>query len=138
MTIEQEVSQNVFRMMELHCKFADGLYEEMNRMYSDDFQGWLYMPRVGELERYDAVRIREGNQQAAEYYNGRNIQFVYSGLTVMPQSCNEAAASFEITFHDKDNGAIVRALALEVWRKENDGEWRLIRWYEEKGRSTPN
>lgn len=136
MTIEHEVSEKVFKMMELHCRFSEGMYEEMNSLYSDDFQGWLYMPRVDALEQYDAHGIKEGNRQAADYYKGKNIQFVYSGLSIIPQSHSEAAASFEITFHDKDNAVIVRALALEVWRKENDGEWRLIRWYEEKGMST--
>jgi len=50
LTIEQEVSNEVYKMMDLHQKFSEELFEEMNGLYSDDFQGWLYMPWVGELE----------------------------------------------------------------------------------------
>ncbi|ASK63898.1 hypothetical protein CFK37_17900 [Virgibacillus phasianinus] len=136
MTIEQEVSTKVYKMMELHQNFSEGLFEEMNSFYSDDFQGLLYMPWVGELERYDVEGIKEGNRLAAEYYKDKDIQFIYTGLKIVPQSANEAAVSYEVIHQNKEQHILVRALSLEVWRKEMDGNWRMIRWYEEKGMRT--
>ncbi|MGE6256689.1 DUF4440 domain-containing protein [Heyndrickxia sporothermodurans] len=134
MSFESEVASQVYRMRELHEHFSNGLYEEMNALYSDEFQGWLYIPSTGKLELYDANQIREGNKEAAEYYKGKRIQFVYSGLTIIPQSEEQAAVSYEVTFQ-QDN-KIVRGLSLEVWKKEIDGIWRMIRWYEEKGKNS--
>lgn len=133
MTIEQVVSTKVYTMMDLHQKFSDGLFDEMNSLYSDDFQGWLYMPWVGELEHYDAESIKEGNRLAAEYYKGKDIQFIFTGIKIVPQSENEAAVSYEVVHQNKEQLTMVRALALEVWRKETDGNWRVFRWHEEKG-----
>ncbi|WP_047984386.1 DUF4440 domain-containing protein [Ornithinibacillus californiensis] len=134
MSIEQELSTKVYKMMDLHQKFSEGQYEEMNRLYSDDFQGWMYMPWVDELEHCNAESIREGNKHAAEYYKGKDIQFIFSGLKIVPQSENQAAVSYEVIHQNKENAVLVRGLTLEVWRKEADGNWRIIRWYEEKGR----
>lgn len=135
MTIEQEVAYEVYKMMELHRKLSEGQFEEMNRLYSDDFQGWLYMPWVGELEQYNAETIKEGNRLASEYYNGKEIQFVYTGLKIVPQSAIQATVSYEVVHQNKEQMVMVRALALEVWRKETEG-WKIIRWYEEKGMQT--
>lgn len=135
MTIEQEVAYEVYKMMELHRKLSVGQFEEMNSLYSDDFQGWLYMPWVGELEQYNAETIKEGNRLASEYYNGKEIQFVYTGLKIVPQSAIQATVSYEVVHQNKEQMVMVRALALEVWRKQTDG-WKIIRWYEEKGMQT--
>lgn len=135
MTIEQEVAYEVYKMMELHRKLSVGQFEEMNRLYSDDFQGWLYMPWVGELEQYNAETIKEGNRLASEYYNGKEIQFVYTGLKIVPQSAIQATVSYEVVHQNKEQMVMVRALALEVWRKQTEG-WKIIRWYEEKGMQT--
>ncbi|MGE8205605.1 DUF4440 domain-containing protein [Heyndrickxia sp. NPDC080065] len=134
MNIESEVATQVYRLRELHENFSEGKFEEMNALYSDEFQGWLYMPISGELEFYNAEQIRKGNQEAAEYYKNKNIKFIYSGLMIVPQTENQAAVSYEITHQNGDK--MVRALSLEVWKKESDGKWRIIRWYEEKGRSS--
>ncbi|WP_430787094.1 hypothetical protein VBD025_15545 [Virgibacillus flavescens] len=133
MTIEQEVSTKLYKMMELHQKFSEGLFEEMNSLYSYDFQGWLYMPWVGELEQFNAESIKEGNRLAAEYYKGKDIHFVFTGIKIVPQSTNQAAVSYEVIHQNKEESVMVRALALEVWRKESDGDWKIIRWYEDKG-----
>lgn len=134
-TIEQEVAYEVYKMMELHRKLSEGQFEEMNRLYSDDFQEWLYMPWVGKLEQYNAETIKEGNRLASEYYNGKEIQFVYTGLKIVPQSAIQATVSYEVVHQNKEQMVMVRALALEVWRKQTDG-WKIIRWYEEKGMQT--
>jgi len=134
-SIEQEVSNEVYKMMELHRKLSEGQFEEMNNLYSDDFQGWLYMPWVGELEQYNAETIREGNRLASEYYKGKEIQFVYTGLKIVPQSENQATVSYEVVHLNKEKMVMVRGLALEVWRKQIEG-WKIIRWYEEKGLQT--
>ncbi|WP_042147803.1 hypothetical protein [Paucisalibacillus sp. EB02] len=136
MMIEQEVSKEVFTMMKLHQSFSDGLYEEMNSLYSDEFQGWLYMPWSDELEHYNDKDIREGNRLAAEYYKGKDIQFIFTGLKIVPQSDDQVAVSYEVIHLNKESVALVRGLTLEVWRKEEDGKWRIIRWYEEKGMQT--
>ncbi|MRG87170.1 Cif family virulence factor [Salinibacillus xinjiangensis] len=136
MTIEQELSKNVFKMMDLHNKFSEGLYEEMNSLYSNDFQGRLYMPWVDEVRHFNAENIKEGNKSAAEYYKGKNIQFAFTGLKIVPQSTNQATVSYEVVHQNKEQVVMVRGLALEVWRKESDGQWRIIRWYEEKGMRT--
>lgn len=135
MSIEQEVSNEVYKMMELHRRLSEGQFEEMNSLYSDDFQGWLYMPWVGELEQYNAETIREGNRLASEYYKGKEIQFVYTGLKIVPQSENQATVSYEVVHLNKEKMVMVRGLALEVWRKQIEG-WKIIRWYEEKGLQT--
>lgn len=135
MTIEQEVLKEVYNMTELHRRLSAGEFEEMNRLYSSDFQGWLYMPWVGELEQYNVETIKEGNRLAAEYYYGKEIQFFYTGLKIVPQSAIQTTVSYEIVHQNKEQMVLVRALALEVWRKETAG-WKIIRWYEEKGLHT--
>ncbi|WP_100011234.1 hypothetical protein [Lentibacillus sediminis] len=110
MRIEQEVSNKIYRLMELHQEFANGKYKEMNELYSDDFQGWLYMPRGGKVEKLDVKDIKEGNEEAANYYKGKKIQFNFSGLNIIPQHENQATASYEITFSDNENEKVVRAL----------------------------
>lgn len=131
MSMESEVAAQIYRLQELHNRFAAGEYEEMNALYSEDFQGTLYMPSSGTIETYNAGQIREGNKEAAAYYKGQRFRFIFSGVTVIPQSENQAAVSYGITYI---NGAkVVRALSLETWRQEADGVWRMIRWHEEKG-----
>jgi len=131
MNLKSEVSAQIYRLETLHNRFADGEYEEMNALYSEDFQGTLYMPSTGKIEIYNAEQIREGNKEAAKYYQGKQIRFIFSGLTVLSQSEHEAAVSYEITHINEDR--IVRAVSIEAWRKEKDGAWRMIRWHEEKG-----
>ncbi|ASN06168.1 Cif family virulence factor [Virgibacillus necropolis] len=133
MGLESELSTKVYRLMELHQEFADGNYEEMNALYADDFQGSLYMPRVGQVENFNADQIKEGNKEAANHFNGKKMQFIFSGLQIVPQHENQAAVSYEITYRDEER--MVRALNLEVWRKGTDEKWRIIRWYQEKGQS---
>jgi ketosteroid isomerase-like protein len=120
-------------MRELHENFSNGNFQEMNEMYSEDFQGWFYMPREDKVQFFNSEQIKQGNQGASEYYKDKKIKFIYSGLKIIPQSEKQAAVSYEITH--LNNKSIVRALSLEVWRKEADGKWRIIRWYEEKGPS---
>lgn len=131
MSIEAEVSKRVYQMRELHEEFSNGRFEEMNDLYSDDFKGWLYIPSKDKVELYNAEQIKQGNKEAAKSYQGKEIKFIYSGLKIIPQSDVQAAVSYEIIHQYKEK--IVRALSLEVWRKELDGNWRMIRWYEEKG-----
>ncbi|QDP41525.1 hypothetical protein [Radiobacillus deserti] len=107
----------------------------MNNLYSDDFQGWLYMPWVEKLEQYNTETIKEGNRLASKYYKGKNIQFVFTGLKIVPQSATQATASYEVIHQNKEQMVMVRALVLEVWRKEAEG-WKIVRWYEEKGLRT--
>lgn len=130
--IESEVANQIYRMMQLHENFSIGSYEEMNTMYADDFQGMLYIPHMGEVEHYNAEQIRAGNKEAAEFYKGKNIKFIYSGLAIVPQTETQAAVSYEVIFKQEDK--MMKGLSLEVWRKELDGKWRMIRWYEEKGK----
>ncbi|MBO1005800.1 DUF4440 domain-containing protein [Pseudogracilibacillus auburnensis] len=131
MSIEAEVSKRVYQMRKLHEEFSNGRFEEMNDLYSDDFKGWLYIPSKNKVELYNAEQIKQGNKEAAKSYQGKEIKFIYSGLKIIPQSDVQAAVSYEIIHQYKEK--IVRALSLEVWRKELDGNWRMIRWYEEKG-----
>jgi len=133
MNIEEEVMKQVYRMEELHNKFSTGEWKEMNELYSDEFQGVLYMPKSGKIEEYDAHQIRDGNKMAASYYKDKNIKFTYSGIMIIPQADNQAAVSYSITHQNESN--LVKALSLEVWKKESDGIWRLLRWYEEKGKA---
>lgn len=93
MSIETELSAKVYHLMTLYEEFSDGKYEEMNGLYSDDFQGWLYMPRVGNVELFDVEKIRLGNEEAANYYKGKKVRFVFSGLKIVPQSAEQAAVS---------------------------------------------
>ena len=80
MNVELEVATQVYRMRELHEKFSLGEFEEMNSLYSNDFQGWLFMPSTGKVELYDVEQIRDGNKGAAEYYrNKNNVQYMYRG-----------------------------------------------------------
>lgn len=92
------------------------------------------MPRVGEVESFKVDDIREGNKGAAEHFHGKKMQFVFSGLQIVPQHENQAAVSYEIPYRDEER--MVRALNIEVWRKEPDEKWRIIRWHQEKGEST--
>lgn len=126
------IAERVFRHNDLHNQFSEGTAEEINRMISDQFVGWLFRPGAGDLQRLDANGIREGNWQAARYYEGKAIRFQVSGITVLPQAPDQAAVSYQIMFQQGDSS--VRALVLEVWRREADGEWRVVRWHEEKGR----
>lgn len=132
LNMEAEVTAKVYRMRELHEEFSKGNYEEMNDNYSDDFQGWLYMPWNEEVEFFNAEEIKQGNQEAAAYYKGKKLKFGYSSLKVIPQSNDQAAVSYEIK-HQQDEEEIVRAISLEAWRKDLEGKWRMVRWYEEKG-----
>ncbi|SEQ87795.1 hypothetical protein SAMN05216232_3536 [Virgibacillus subterraneus] len=68
MGLEQEVSNEVYRLMELHQEFESGNYEEMNDLYSDEFQGWLYMPSLGQVEKFNLKDIKEGNEEAANHF----------------------------------------------------------------------
>ncbi|MUK87898.1 hypothetical protein GMD78_05730 [Ornithinibacillus sp. L9] len=136
MPIEQEVSSEVYKMMDLHQKFSEGLFEEVNSFISDDFQGMLYMPWNGEVKQFNSESIREGNRLASQYYKGKDIQFVFTGLNIIPQSTNQATVSYEVVHQNKEDFVMVRSLVLEVWRKESDGKWKVIRWYEEKGMHT--
>ncbi|WP_079526253.1 DUF4440 domain-containing protein [Halobacillus hunanensis] len=131
MSIENEVASRVYRMRELHEDFSKGRYDEMNEYYSKEFQGYLYMPDQDQVELFNFEQIKEGNESAAAHYKGKDIRFIYSGLTILPQSDTQAAVSYEITHKYKEK--MVQALSLEVWRKESDGKWRMLRWYEEKG-----
>ncbi|WP_026570675.1 hypothetical protein [Sediminibacillus terrae] len=135
MRIEEEVAAKVYRMRELHEDFSRGCYQEMNDNYSNHFTGKLYMPAIGEVRTFTGEEIKEGNKEAASYYKGKKITFIYSGLQIVPQSDKQAAVSYHITH--KSDGKLVNALSLEVWEKEKDGEWRMIRWYEEKGIGRP-
>ncbi|KOR89578.1 nuclear transport factor 2 family protein [Paenibacillus solani] len=130
MSIESELSSQIYRLEELHNNFANGDYEELNSLYSDEFQGILYMPSTGKIEIYNAEQIRKGNEDAAHYYQGKNIKFIFSGLTIVTQAVDQAAVSYEVS-HLNDS-KIVRAISLEVWKRVN-GAWKMIRWYEEKG-----
>lgn len=130
MSIESELSSQIYRLGELHNDFRNGEFEEMNTLYSDEFQGILYMPSTGKMEMYNAEQIKKGNEDAAHYYKGKNIKFIFSGLKILPQSEDQAAVSYEVT-HLNDT-KIIRAISLEVWKRV-DGKWRMIRWYEEKG-----
>ncbi|GAK01117.1 hypothetical protein [Geomicrobium sp. JCM 19055] len=89
------------------------------------------MPKAGDVEQMNYEAITKGNSDAANFYKGKDIQFEYSALTIMPQASEQAAVSYEILFKEQDMQ--VKALSLEVWKKECDGVWRMIRWYEEKG-----
>lgn len=131
MSLEAIIAERVYRHNELHNELAKGTAEEINRMISDQFEGWLFRPGFGDLQRLDANGMREGNWQAAKYYEGKAVRFRVSGLTVLPQASDQAAVSYQITFQQGD--ASVRALVLEVWRRESDGQWRMVRWFEEKG-----
>ncbi|WP_053220012.1 DUF4440 domain-containing protein [Virgibacillus senegalensis] len=102
----------------------------MNDHYSDHFVGKLYMPREDKVQTFTGEEIKRGNKEAAAYNYGKDIKFSYSDLKIVPQSDHQAAVSYQIT-HQSD-GKLVNALSLEVWKKEHDGEWRMIRWYEEK------
>ncbi|SEQ94423.1 protein of unknown function [Virgibacillus subterraneus] len=133
MGLEQEVSNEVYRLMELHQEFENGNYEEMNDLYSDEFQGWLYKPSLGQVEKFNLKDIKEGNEEAANHFKGKKIQFIFSGLKILPQHENQATTSYEITYSDDKNERVVRALNLEVWQKGSDDKWRIIRWYQEKG-----
>ncbi|HET7627997.1 MAG TPA: hypothetical protein VFK44_06360 [Bacillales bacterium] len=118
--------------MELHQAFKEGEYEELNTLYSDEeFQGQLYIPRVGHVQSFNVQEIREGNREAATNFKGKNIHFVFSGLQIVPQHENQAAVSYVVTY--RDNTRMVRALNLEVWKKGPDHQWKMIRWYQEKG-----
>lgn len=131
MGIETELAPRVYRNSELHHLFSTGDATEMNEMVSDAFEGWLYRPSVGKMERYDAAAIRSGNLAAAKFYDGKPIRFAMSGLEILPQGPDQAAVSYQVIHTSGDK--MLRALSLEVWRKEADGQWRIIRWYEEKG-----
>lgn len=131
MNLEAEVAAQVYRMMDLHGEFSHGSYKEMNDCYSEKFQGWLYMPKEDEVQFFNVEQIRQGNKAAAAYYKGKSVKFNYSGLHIIPQSEKQAAVSYEITY--QHNEKIVSAISMEVWRKEPDEKWRMIRWYEEKG-----
>ncbi|KGP73387.1 hypothetical protein [Pontibacillus yanchengensis] len=86
MSIDAEVANQIYRMRELHEDFSKGNYQEINEYYSKDFQGYLYMPDEDQVELFNASQIKEGNQNAASHYEGKDIRFVYSGLTIIPQS----------------------------------------------------
>ncbi|MGP4106780.1 hypothetical protein [Virgibacillus sp. L01] len=133
MSIENEIATRVYRMRELHENFSNGSFNEMNKYYSKEFQGYLYMPDKDQVKLFNAEQIKEGNKGAALHYKGKHIKFIYSALNIVPQSETQAAVSYEITHQNQEK--TVRALSLEVWRKESDGEWRMLRWYEEKGPS---
>ncbi|MFF3924388.1 nuclear transport factor 2 family protein [Paenibacillus lactis] len=132
MSIEAELASKIYRLEELHNQFVNGEFEEMNALYADDFQGMLYMPSSGKIETYNAKQIRKGNEDAANYYKGKSFKFIFSGLKIVSQSEDQAAVSYEVT-HLSDN-RIIRAISLEVWKKIN-GSWKMIRWYEEKGKA---
>lgn len=131
MGIEIEVAKHVYRLMELHEAFSDGNYDEMNDYYSNDFTGWMYMPRNGEVVFLNGDEIKEGNQEAAKYYEGKKIRFTFTGLTIIPQDDNQAVVSYQVIHRNEGN--MVRALSMEVWKKEADNRWRIIRLYQEKG-----
>jgi hypothetical protein len=131
MILESKITEQVYLSMKFHNSFKKGEYSELNNMISEDFQGWLYMPWSDKVEHYNAEKIREGNKNAASFYNGKDIKFTYTGLSVLPQTEEQAAVSYEVIYQHESQ--VIRALVLEVWRKEKDGEWRVIRWYEEKG-----
>lgn len=131
MSIESELAGINFRLMELHRRFEYGEYEEMNSLYSEDFQGRLFQPRNGRVENYDFDRIQEGNREAAGHYTGQTIDFIFSGLSILPQGDDQAAVSYQVSF--SAGPRIFRALNLEVWRLEADKQWRMIRWYQEDG-----
>lgn len=131
MSIESELASINFRLMELHRRFEYGEYEEMNSLYSQDFEGRLFQPRNDQVETYDVDRIREGNREAAAHFTGQAIDFVFSGLSVLPQRDDQAAVSYQVSF--SAGPRIVRALNLEVWRREANHQWRMIRWYQEDG-----
>lgn len=100
MGIEQEISNEIYRLMDLHQEFENGNYEEMNGLYADEFQGWLYMPGVGQVETFNIEDIKEGNKEAANHFKGEKIQFVFSGLKIVQQHENQTAVSYEITYND--------------------------------------
>ncbi|EZH64868.1 hypothetical protein DH09_20360 [Bacillaceae bacterium JMAK1] len=132
--ITKEVTAQVHKMRELHERMAKGEFEELNTYYSKNFIGYLYMPKNDIVEQMNYEAITTGNCNAANFYKGKDIQFKYSGLTIIPQASEQVAVSYEILFKEQD--IQVKALSLEVWKKEYDGIWRMIRWYEEKGSAT--
>lgn len=117
--------------MELHEAFSSGHYEQMNDYYSSDFTGWMYMPRDGKVVFFNGDEIKEGNQEAAKHYEGKKIRFNFTGLTIIPQDDNQAVVSYQVIH--KHGNTMVRALSMEVWKKEADNKWRIIRLYQEKG-----
>ncbi|QTM99084.1 hypothetical protein ERJ70_07085 [Sediminibacillus dalangtanensis] len=69
----------------------------MNDNYSDHFIGRLYMPAKDKVVTFTGEKIKQGNKQAADYYQGKELKFVYSGLKIIPQSDKQAAVSYYIT-----------------------------------------
>ncbi|SDL84909.1 hypothetical protein [Sediminibacillus halophilus] len=74
--MEDEIAAKVHRMRELHEKFSQGHYQEMNDNYSDHFIGRLYMPAEDKVLTFTGEEIKQGNQQAADYYHGKELKFI--------------------------------------------------------------
>ncbi|GAK14620.1 DUF4440 domain-containing protein [Geomicrobium sp. JCM 19039] len=131
MDIKHEVIEQIKRMQHLHNQFSHGEYVALNNYYSEAFTGYLFMPTTGKVETYDCNTIKDGNKQGAQFYNGQHISFTYTNLEVIVQTPEQAAVSYRVHFQGADHE--VFGLSIEVWKKEEDHVWRMVRWYEEKG-----
>ncbi|SDQ92055.1 hypothetical protein [Virgibacillus salinus] len=73
MSIENEIATSVYRMRELHENFSNGSFNEMNKYYSKEFQGYLYMPGKDQVKLFNAEQIKEGNKGAAFIIKGNTL-----------------------------------------------------------------
>jgi hypothetical protein len=101
----------------------------------DDFAGLFRIPsRSADLLLYDKKSILEGSAQAFEAYAGRNPMMKVTHLNVWPRpnSNEEAMASYELDLYL--DGALVGVALVVADLRNEDGEWRLSRLYENKRR----
>ncbi len=132
MTVEAEVLQAFYAAAAANeAGFETGDISAANAAISDDVEAVFYFPWSDKVERYSGPAYKEGNLEAAAYYKGKGVKHLCANVQVLPQGEDRAAVSYQIVH--VENGKTIRALALEAWKKESDGVWRMVRCYMEKG-----
>lgn len=106
---------------------------EVNHLVSDDFFAVFVLGDESEVETYHAEQYRRGNEQAFAHYDGKKPHWHYTDLKCGRRSDTEFVITSFIDFTLADE-PVMRALVMEVYRYEADGQWRLLRQYMEKFR----
>lgn len=130
---EQAVKRELREVLTEWCRAYNDYFAGRNdgeavfARLSQSFESQYGVPRVGpDLFRLKREQeVAETREMAAHYQAMGGAPWAMVGLKVLPRTPGEAIVSYEI----RQLGPILfnRAISLEVWRREADGEWRVVR-----------
>ncbi|MDZ5473076.1 DUF4440 domain-containing protein [Bacillus sp. 31A1R] len=107
-----------------------GDVNEVNAWISNDFIGYFGYYNDRDYEVYTGESYKQSNVETFSSYEGKSPYWDYHDLTHNMRSESEIIISSIVDFY-LSNKKVATALAMEVFRKENE-EWKLYRQHMER------